>query len=69
MERANAELAAKVPKTTGSLEPSPSPAQEPAFQPNSKSQSQDRILEFMKRLEERVTELEHTLKESESNRK
>jgi ElaB/YqjD/DUF883 family membrane-anchored ribosome-binding protein len=69
LEWANAELAARVPKTTGSLEPSPPPVQEPVFQPNSKSQSQDQIQEFMKRLEERVAELEHALKESESNRK
>jgi ElaB/YqjD/DUF883 family membrane-anchored ribosome-binding protein len=69
LERANAELAAKVPKTAGSLEPSPLPAQNSAFQPNSQSQSQDQIQEFMKRLEERVAELEHALKESESNRK
>lgn len=69
LERANAELAAKASKTSGPLEPSPPPAQEPVFQPNSKPPSQDQIQEFMKRLEERVAELEHALKESESHRK
>lgn len=70
LERANAELAAKVPKTTGLLEPPPLPVQKPVFQPSSSTpQSQDQIQEFMKRLEKRVAELEHALKESESHRK
>ena len=69
LERANVELAAKVPKTTGQLDPSPMPTQEPAFQPNSQSQSQDQIQEFMKRLEKRVAELEQALKESQPSRK
>ncbi|MEQ1626540.1 MAG: hypothetical protein ABL965_04045 [Nitrospira sp.] len=69
LERANAELATKVPKATEPVALSPSSDQEAAFQPDSKQQSQDQIQEFMKRLEKRVAELEQALKESESNRK
>lgn len=69
LERVNAELAAKVPKTTGSLESSPPPAQEPAVQPDSKPQSQDQIQEFMKRLEKRVAELEKERRENGSSKK
>ena len=69
LERANAELATKVPKATEPVALSPSSDQEAAFQPDSKQQSQDQIQEFMKRLEKRVAELEQALKESEPNRK
>lgn len=67
LERANAELAAQVPKATGPIEPSLLPAQEPAVQSNLKQPSQDKIQEFMKRLEERVAELETTLRETRPN--
>ncbi len=67
LERANAELAASVPKATGPVELSPSPNQEPAFQPDSKQQSQDQIQEFMKRLEERVAALEKEIRYNRSN--
>lgn len=69
LERANAELAAKVPKTAASLDPAPTPTQESAVQAGASSQSQNQIQEFMQRLEKRVAELEQALKESESRRK
>lgn len=68
LERMNAELAAQRPKGTAPAESSPSPAQESAARPGVTLQPQDRIQEFVQRLEERVTELERALKEDGSHR-
>lgn len=64
LERVNAELALKVSTGTAPAESSSAPVQESTVRPGVTPQSQDRIQEFMKRLEERVAELEKALREA-----